>query len=90
MTRTTRLAAVVAASSLALTALTACGGSDKPTGGGSGSAAGSPCLGQAGNTTPKKLVLALVPSGDAKKLVQSVKPLTAALTKSLGIPVTAS
>ena len=28
-----------------------------------------------------------MPSGDASKLVQSVKPLTAALTQRLGIPV---
>lgn len=87
MTRSLRLAAALAAGSLALATLAACSGSDKPTSAGTGSGSGSPCVGKSGNTTPSKLVLALVPSGDAKKLVQSVKPLTAALTKSLGIPV---
>lgn len=92
MTRTNllRLAALTAASALALSA---CGGTDTPTAstGSSGSAgataAATPCTGKSGDTTPEKLVLALVPSGDAKKLVESVKPLTTALTKSLGIPV---
>jgi len=54
---------------------------------GSASAAGNVCTGKTGTRDPKELVLALVPSGDAKKLVESVKPLTEALTKSLGIPV---
>jgi phosphonate transport system substrate-binding protein len=49
--------------------------------------AGNVCTGKSGTTVPTKLVLALVPSGDASKLVESVKPLTDALTKSLGIPV---
>ena len=53
----------------------------------SGTAASTVCTGKSGDRTPTKLVLALVPSGDAKKLVQSVKPLTEALTTSLGIPV---
>lgn len=88
MMRSTRLAAVLVAGSLALSALVACGGTDKPSASGSGTDSGKPCVGTSGNTTPTKLVLALVPSGDAKKLVQSVKPLTAALTASLGIPVT--
>jgi phosphonate transport system substrate-binding protein len=87
MTRSFRLAAALAAGALALTALAACSGSDKPSEPTSGAAANAPCTGKTGTTTPKKLVLALVPSGDAKKLVQSVQPLTSALTKSLGIPV---
>lgn len=83
MTRiTTRLAALAAIATLGLGALAACGHSDTPT-----AAPGKACTGTAGKTVPKKLVLALVPSGDAKKLVESVKPLTEALTKSLGIPV---
>jgi phosphonate transport system substrate-binding protein len=55
--------------------------------GSSTAAAGGACTGKSGDRVPDKLVLALVPSGDAKKLVESVKPLTSALTKSLGIPV---
>lgn len=53
-------------------------------------ASGAPCSGHstAGAADPTQLKLALVPSGDAKKLVESVKPLTAALTQRLGIPVT--
>lgn len=72
----------------------AAGGSSSAAGASSaaaGSSAAQPashvCTGKSGDRNPTKLVLALVPSGDAKKLVQSVKPLTAALTKSLGIPV---
>lgn len=56
------------------------------------SATGSPsavCTGSSDKSAkaPTKLTLALVPSGDAKKLVQTVKPLEKALTKRLGIPV---
>jgi phosphonate transport system substrate-binding protein len=87
MMRTARLAAALAATALAVTALAACSGSDKPADSATGAAKGQPCTGKSGKTTPKKLVLALVPSGDAKKLVDSVKPLTTALTTSLGIPV---
>lgn len=63
----------------------------------SGSAAGSSsaaaadavCTGKSNEkaSDPKALTLALVPSGDAKKLVDTVKPLEAALTQRLGIPV---
>lgn len=92
MSRTTTvcLAAVGAALSLALTA---CGGSDSTGGSGNAAAASSAanaaasCTGKHGTTTPTKLTLALVPSGDANKLVESVKPLTTALTQKLGIPV---
>jgi phosphonate transport system substrate-binding protein len=80
--------AAAAGALLALTALTACSGSDKPATSSGSAGVGTPYTGHSGSTTPKKLVLALVPSGDAKQLVESVKPLTAALTKSLGIPVT--
>lgn len=84
------LAAVGAALSLSLTA---CAGSDNSSASGNSAAASSAakaaatCTGKHGDRTPDKLTLALVPSGDAKKLVESVKPLTEALTKSLGIPV---
>jgi phosphonate transport system substrate-binding protein len=57
----------------------------------SGPAAANPngCTGKSDATAaaPTALTLALVPSGDANKLVQSVKPLEAALTQRLGIPV---
>lgn len=45
------------------------------------------CDGESGDQVPTKLVLALVPSGDASRLVESVKPLTDYLTTTLGIPV---
>ncbi len=63
-------------------------GSSATTSGGSADATGSQvCTGKSGDRDPDHLVLALVPSGNAKKLVESVKPLTKALTKRLGIPV---
>lgn len=86
------LAAAAAAVTLTLT-LTGCAGSDTPAAGSSNSAAssGAPaaadCTGKQGNRTPTKLTLALVPSGDAKQLVETVKPLTEALQQRLGIPV---
>lgn len=45
------------------------------------------CNGESGDQVPEKLILALVPSGDAARLVESVKPLTDYLTTALGIPV---
>lgn len=47
------------------------------------------CLGtsDAKAKAPTELTLALVPSGDANKLVETVKPLEEALTQRLGIPV---
>ena len=80
-----RLLAVTAALAL-LTA--GCGVSENTS---SGPAAANPngCSGKNDPTAaaPTGLTLALVPSGDANKLVQSVKPLEAALTQRLGIPV---
>lgn len=80
-----RLLAVTAA--LALLAA-GCGVSENTS---SGPAAANPngCSGKNDPTAaaPTGLTLALVPSGDANKLVQSVKPLEAALTQRLGIPV---
>ncbi|MBT0566450.1 phosphate/phosphite/phosphonate ABC transporter substrate-binding protein [Williamsia sp. CHRR-6] len=51
--------------------------------------ASAPCTGKSSSSAsaPKELTLALVPSGDSKKLVDTVKPLEAALTTSLGITV---
>jgi phosphonate transport system substrate-binding protein len=52
-------------------------------------AASGPCTGKSDDSAkaPTQLTLALVPSGDASKLVESVKPLEEALTTRLGIPV---
>jgi phosphonate transport system substrate-binding protein len=76
---------------LALAACSSSGGSstgpDAAGSGGASSHSSKVCTGKSGSRVPKKLVLALVPSGNAKKLVQTVKPLTTALTKRLGIPV---
>ncbi|MBW4095599.1 MAG: phosphate/phosphite/phosphonate ABC transporter substrate-binding protein [Acidobacteria bacterium] len=57
--------------------------------GGTNSTASAPCAGTSDEkaSDPKSLTLALVPSGDASKLVETVKPLEAALTSRLGIPV---
>ncbi|MBN9097326.1 MULTISPECIES: phosphate/phosphite/phosphonate ABC transporter substrate-binding protein [unclassified Pseudonocardia] len=78
---------LVAAAALSLLAA-GCGVSENTA---SGPAAANPngCTGKsdATATAPTGLTLALVPSGDANKLVQSVKPLEAALTQRLGIPV---
>jgi phosphonate transport system substrate-binding protein len=80
--------AVLAAAS-ALT-LSGCGASEDSDSGASASGSGSKvCNGTSDSkaAAPKKLTLALVPSGDANKLVETVKPLEKALTKRLGIPV---
>ncbi|QPZ37964.1 phosphate/phosphite/phosphonate ABC transporter substrate-binding protein [Paramicrobacterium chengjingii] len=68
--------------------LSGCGVQQQPTGGG-GDAADGPCIGTSNDNAddPTELTLALVPSGDAKKLVETVKPLEDALTDRLGIPV---
>ncbi|WP_394938511.1 phosphate/phosphite/phosphonate ABC transporter substrate-binding protein [Psychromicrobium sp. YIM B11713] len=82
---------VGAVASLALVtsfALSACGVSqdadEAPSGSSSAACTGS---GTEGAAAPTELTLALVPSGDAKKLVDTVKPLEAALSQRLGIPV---
>ncbi len=79
---------VAAAAVSFLIAAAGCGVSENTT---SESAAANPngCSGKSDDTAaaPTGLTLALVPSGDANKLVQSVKPLEAALTQRLGIPV---
>lgn len=85
---TRKSAFAVAAIGVALTtALGACGatqGSDT-----SASSNGKVCTGSGDSKAkdPTELTLALVPSGDASKLVESVKPLEKALTDELGIPV---
>ncbi|MGU3434946.1 phosphate/phosphite/phosphonate ABC transporter substrate-binding protein [Actinomycetes bacterium M1A6_2h] len=64
-----------------------CGARDESSS--SSDAAAGPCTGTSDNSAaaPTELTLALVPSGDANKLVETVKPLQDALTQRLGIPV---
>ncbi|WP_223693717.1 phosphate/phosphite/phosphonate ABC transporter substrate-binding protein [Leifsonia poae] len=89
-----RKIAVAGASGVALLtslALSGCG-VQQQTDAGSTSTAGagsSVCTGTSDESAkaPTQLTLALVPSGDASKLVETVKPLEDALTKRLGIPV---
>ncbi|OZC58973.1 phosphate ABC transporter substrate-binding protein [Rhodococcus sp. 06-470-2] len=81
----TPLLAVVA-TGLLTASLAGCGARDEST---TESSAASPCTGSssADAADPSELTLALVPSGDANKLVETVKPLQDALTERLGIPV---
>lgn len=81
----TPLLAVVA-TGLLTTSLAGCGARDEST---TESSAASPCTGSsaADAADPSELTLALVPSGDANKLVETVKPLQDALTERLDIPV---
>jgi len=86
----TRTGAVVVAIAAAL-ALAGCAVQQQPTSGSTDTnAAAAVCTGKAASNAkaPTALTLALVPSGDANKLVETVKPLEAALTSRLGIPVT--
>ena len=86
-----KLAALGALALTGTLALSSCGVSqdaaDSASGGASSAVA---CTGTSDSSAaaPTKLTLALVPSGDAKKLVDTVKPLEDALTSRLGIPVT--
>ncbi|RNI18066.1 phosphate/phosphite/phosphonate ABC transporter substrate-binding protein [Flexivirga caeni] len=87
-------ATVAAASALALAGCGASSSGGNAAASGTGTHSGSggaqgACTGSsnAKAAAPKSLTLALVPSGNANQLVQTVKPLTEALTKSLGIPV---
>lgn len=82
------LAAVVVAAAAAMT-LCSCQVSQNSSTDATKSASDTVCSGKADSKAeaPKELTLALVPSGDAKKLVESVKPLTEALSNKLGIPV---
>lgn len=89
-----RKIAVAGASGLAIItalALSGCGVQQQTASGAtaSGAAAGSVCTGTSDESAkaPTSLTLALVPSGDASKLVETVKPLEEALTSRLGIPV---
>jgi phosphonate transport system substrate-binding protein len=91
MHRKITFASAAAISLAAMLALSACGVSedgDQPSAGGSTKPA-AVCTGKSDDKAkaPTELTLALVPSGDATKLVENVKPLEAALTQRLGIPV---
>lgn len=70
-------------------ALTGCGVSQESADASNNAQVNSVCTGtaDASAAAPSQLTLALVPSGDAKKLVETVKPLESALTQRLGIPV---
>lgn len=71
-------------------ALSSCGVSQDAADSASGGAdSATVCAGSSDSSAaaPTSLTLALVPSGDAKKLVESVKPLETALSSRLGIPV---
>jgi phosphonate transport system substrate-binding protein len=85
--RTTRTAAVAALGLTIAISLSACGSraDDTP----ATTASSATCTGSSTDSAaaPTSLTLALVPSGDANKLVESVKPLQDALTQRLGIPV---
>ncbi|WP_035749193.1 phosphate/phosphite/phosphonate ABC transporter substrate-binding protein [Arthrobacter sp. 35W] len=92
MTNRSKLAALGALAFAGTLALSACGVSqDAPaaSAGGTGTAQAAACAGTSDNSAaaPTELTLALVPSGDAKKLVETVKPLETALSDRLGIPV---
>jgi phosphonate transport system substrate-binding protein len=87
-----RKSAIASATGLALLtalALTGCGAQQQTTTAGASGTAATTCTGTADDSAkaPTSLTLALVPSGDANKLVETVKPLEQALTKRLGIPV---
>ncbi|WP_040816299.1 phosphate/phosphite/phosphonate ABC transporter substrate-binding protein [Nocardia concava] len=84
-----RIPCLVAALATASALLSGCGAHESTTATTGSGTAPNACTGtaEANAAAPTKLTLALVPSGDANKLVQSVKPLEEALTARLGIPV---
>lgn len=87
--RTTAAASATGLALLTVLALSGCGVSQQTAAAGGTSTPASVCSGSADDkaSDPTQLTLALVPSGDASKLVETVKPLEDALTKRLGIPV---
>ncbi|GIT78413.1 ABC transporter substrate-binding protein [Leifsonia sp. LS1] len=87
-----RKTAAASATGLALLttlALSGCGVQQQTASAESSTAPAAACTGTADDSAsdPTQLTLALVPSGDASKLVETVKPLEEALTQRLGIPV---
>ncbi|MFF2050835.1 phosphate/phosphite/phosphonate ABC transporter substrate-binding protein [Leifsonia sp. NPDC058194] len=87
--RTTAAASATGLALLTVLALSGCGVSQQTAAAGASSTPASVCSGSADDkaSDPTQLTLALVPSGDASKLVETVKPLEDALTQRLGIPV---
>jgi len=87
--RTTAAASATGLALLTVLALSGCGVSQQTAATGGSSTPAAACSGSADDkaSDPTKLTLALVPSGDASKLVETVKPLEDALTQRLGIPV---
>ncbi len=86
--RTNAAASATGLALLTVLALSGCGVSQQTAAGGTSTPA-SVCAGGSDDKAadPTQLTLALVPSGDASKLVETVKPLEDALTQRLGIPV---
>ncbi|MEV8144128.1 phosphate/phosphite/phosphonate ABC transporter substrate-binding protein [Specibacter sp. NPDC078709] len=85
-----KLAALGTLALASVLALSSCGVSqDSADSAANGTNGATSCVGtsDASAIAPKELTLALVPSGDAKKLVDTVKPLEEALSSRLGIPV---
>jgi phosphonate transport system substrate-binding protein len=87
--RTTAAASATGLALLTVLALSGCGVSQQTAAAGGTSTPSSICSGSSDDKAadPTQLTLALVPSGDASKLVETVKPLEDALTQRLGIPV---
>lgn len=88
-----RRTSIASASGLAILtalALTGCGVQQNTSASGT-SSPNTVCTGSSHSSAqaPTQLTLALVPSGNSSKLIETVKPLEAALTQRLGIPVTA-
>lgn len=85
-----KLAALGTLALASILALSACGVSqDSADPAANGGKSGAACVGTNDSAAkpPTELTLALVPSGDAKKLVDTVKPLEEALSSRIGIPV---
>lgn len=87
--RTTTAASAAALALLTALALSGCGASQEEADAGATGTPSAVCAGTSDESAadPTQLTLALVPSGDASKLVETVKPLEDALTQRLGIPV---
>ncbi|MBC3763392.1 phosphate/phosphite/phosphonate ABC transporter substrate-binding protein [Quadrisphaera oryzae] len=96
-TTRSRVPGLAGAAALALVAtasLSGCGASQQAadaaaTSPAAGASSAAVCTGRSDDkaSAPTQLTLALVPSGDASKLVETVKPLEQALSQRLGIPV---
>lgn len=87
--RKTAAASATGLALLAALALSGCGVQQQSAAADSSNSPAAVCSGKSDDKAadPTQLTLALVPSGDASKLVETVKPLEEALTQRLGIPV---